>query len=117
MDKRKLALLKLFLNKCDGGYKIFEVSKIFNNIKKYKENFNLLTSDIQYLKQNKFIDVKYLDENNVCLMTLDNSHVLQANIKSDYATNRRHMFYMLLTMILSGAMAFCGAYLAILLTR
>ena len=117
MDKRKLALLKFFLNKCDGGYKVIELSKIYAVIKKYKSNYVLLSGDIEYLRQNKFIDVKYIDENNICLNVLDNSHILHSNLKSEYSVNRKHLFYMFLTMILSGVMAFAGAYLAIILTR
>lgn len=117
MDKRKLMLLKFFLNKCDGGYKVIEVSKIFAAIRKYKNNFNALNDDIQHLKQGKYIDVKYLDENNVCLDILDNSHVLQENIRSERGVNRKHLSFLVLSMVLSGFMAFAGAFLAIIITR
>ena len=117
MDKRKLLLLKYFLNNCESGYKVIETSKIFSSIKKYKGNFQSLSEDINYLKQYKYIDVKYLDETNVCLSILDNSHVLQENIRSDRSVNRKHLCYMFFSMILSGLMAFVGAFLAIILTR
>lgn len=117
MEKRKLRLLRYFLNKCCDGYRVLEISKLFTSIKKYKSNFELLSSDIDFLKHHQYIDVKYLDESNICLKILDNSHVLQDNLKSNKSFNRRYTLFMLLTMIASGVMAFIGAFLAIILIR
>lgn len=117
MEKRKLTLLRYLLNNCDSGYKVIDVEKIVSAIKKYKRNFALLNEDIQYLSQHKYIDVKYIDELNICLSILDNTHVFQDNIKSDRSINRRYIISLLISMLFSGVMAFVGAFLAILLTR
>lgn len=117
MDKKKLLLLKLFLNRCDGGYKVIELSHILTSIKKYKGNVAQLTRDINYLSQYKYIDVKYLDDINVCLSILDNSHVFQENMRSDRAINKKYLTSLILTSIFSGIMAFVGAFLAIMILR
>lgn len=117
MEKRKLLLLKYFLNNCDEGYKVLEISKIFSSIKKYKGDFDILNSDIHFLSQNKYLDVKYLDENNVCLSILDNSHIMQENIRSDRSINRKFAMAFVISSISSGVMAFLGAFLAIILIR
>ena len=117
MDKRKLLLLKYLLNHCDSGYKVLEISKILSSIKKYKGNNEILASDINYLCQYKFIDVKYLDEINVCLSILDNSHVFQENMRSNSAINKKYLLSLLLTSVFSGIMAFVGAFLAIIILR
>jgi hypothetical protein len=117
MEKRKILLLRYLLNNCDSGYKVLDVSKIFFSIKVYRDNFEELSSDIEFMSQRKYIDVKYLDEKSICVSMLDNSHILQENIKSDKAVNRKYMISVLINMVLSGVMAFVGAFLAIIITR
>lgn len=117
MDKRKLKLLKFLLNHCDSGYKVLDISKIFLTIKKYKNNFNELSSDIEFLGKRKYIDVKYLDESSLCVSILDNSHILQENLRSDRSVSRKYMISLLTNMIVSGVMAFIGAFLAIIILR
>jgi len=112
-----MLLLKYFLTNCDNGYKVLEVSKIFDDIRKYKRNFQSLSDDIKFLAQQKLIDVKYIDENNLCVCTLDNSRIIQENIKSDRLINRKYSMMLFINMVLSGVMAFAGAFLAIILLR
>lgn len=112
MDKRKLILLKYLMNKCKEGYLIFDVAKIFFAIKKYKRNFDLLEKDIEYLKSLGYIDVKYIDNQNICLCILDNSKILQENIKNESSTQKKFVFYMIVTAVASGIMAFAGSFLA-----
>ena len=117
MDKRKLHLLKYLLNTCDNGYKVVEVQKIFASNKKYKNNFAILQEDVNFLKSYKFIDVKYLDETNICLSILDNTRIFQENLKSERGTRKGYIISLLVNMLFSGVMAFIGAFLAIILTR
>jgi len=112
MDKRKTLLLKYLISHCKEGYWILDIAKIFSAIKKYKNNFEQLEKDIEYLKSLNFIDVKYLDEESICLSILDNSRILQANLKNDSTTQKKFMLYMIISAIISGFMAFAGAFLA-----
>lgn len=117
MDKRKLLLLKYLLNNCDNGYKVLEVSKIFDKLRKYKSDFQLLQEDINVLKQYKYVDVKYIDEINLCLAVLDNTRIFQENLRIQRGTSRGYWLSLTMNMIVSGVMAFLGAFLAIILIR
>ena len=117
MDKRKLLLLKYLLNNCSDGYKVLDTHKLMSSIKKYKQNYKLLEEDINYLKSRKYLDLKYIDENNLCLSVLDNSRILQENLKMDSSTKKEILGITMLTMFISGAMAFLGAFLAIILFK
>lgn len=114
MEKRKLKLLKFFLNNCSNGYKVLDVSKIYQAIRSYKKTgWQSLLADIEHLKQCKYIDVKHIDENNICLCILDNSHVFQENLRSDKAVNRKYLISLAVSAMLCGIMSFLGAFLAI----
>ena len=115
MDKRKLLLLKYLINNCSDGYKVIEVSTIFSSIKKYKDDYESLEADIMFLKSRKYIDLKYIDENNMCLIVLDNSRVLQENIKIEKGNKKDLIAMMFITAISSGIMAFIGSFIAIML--
>ena len=117
MDRRKIKLLKYFLNNCEDGYKVIEVSKLFQAIKRYMSNFKMLEEDMDFLKKYKYIDVKYIDEVNICVCVLDNSYIFQENIKSNKGTNKKYILTTLISMIFSGVMAFLGAFIAVLLLR
>lgn len=117
MNRRKLKLLKYFLNHCDDGYKVLEIKNITKIIRKYKYNLKLFEQDIEFLKKNKFIDVKYIDNIELCVAILDNSHILQENLKSEMSVNRKYLITTIINIIFSGLMAFIGAFLAIIMTR
>lgn len=117
MEKRKLVLLKYLIENCGDGYKVLDIKKIFNKIKKYKNNFNMLSKDLNYLSQHKYVDLKHIDESNICVCILDNSHVYQDNLKSDKLANRKYLISVVINMVVSGIMAFAGAFLAIILIR
>ena len=117
MDKRKLLLLKYLIRNCADGYKVIEINTIFSSIKKYKNNYDTLEADIMFLKSRKYIDLKYIDENNVCLFVLDNSRILQENIKIEKGNKKDLIVMMFITAISSGIMAFIGSFIAMMLFR
>lgn len=112
MEKRKLLLLNYFMNNSSEGYFILDVAKIFSKIKKYKGSFDLFKNDVEYLKGLNYIDVKYLDNDSICMSIMDNSRIYQANIKNESSMQKKISFYMFLSAILSGVMAFAGALIA-----
>ena len=117
MDRRKLSLLKFFLNNCNDGYKVIDITKIFEKNRKYKSIHKLLEEDIEFLKKYKYIDVKYFDEISICVAIQDNSHIFEENLKSERSVNRKAILTMIVSMLFSGFMAFWGAFLAIIITR
>ena len=112
MDKRKLLLLKFLLNNCGEGYKVLDTTKIMDVFKKYKNNYSSLERDVDYLKQMNYIDLKYIDEQSLCLAIKDNSRILQENLKVNRSSKKEYLLLMILTMLLSGMMAFIGGFLA-----
>ncbi|MBE5757548.1 MAG: hypothetical protein E7345_01275 [Clostridiales bacterium] len=112
MNKRRLALLKYLLNNCGDKYKIFDTSKLLTINRKYKNNFTLFSEDVKYLKQMNFIDVKYIDEVNVCLLVLGSSIVMQENLKKEHKLAKRDVYIMLFTALLCGITSFIGCVLA-----
>ena len=117
MDRRKLLLLKYLLNNCNEGYKVLETKKALSSLKKYKSNYSLFESDIEYLKQMNYIDLKYIDNTNLCLCIKDNTRILQENIKIEKGNKRQLLVSLILTLFVSGVMSFVGAFLAIIITR
>ena len=112
MEKRKLLLLKYLMNHSKEGYFILDIAKIFCKLKKYKTNFELFKSDIEYLKSLNYIDVKYLDNDSICLSIMDNSRIYEANIKNESAMHKKFTIHLVITTIVSGIMAFIGSFLA-----
>ena len=94
-----------------------ECGTILKSIKSYKNNFELLKKDMNYLNQYKYIDLKYIDQDNVCLIIKDDSRIIQENLKVGSFTNIQMFYFLLLFSILSGVFAFIGAGLAILILR
>lgn len=115
MNKRKLLLLRYFLNNCDNGYRVIDVSKIFLEVKKYKGDYTQLEEDVNFLKTYKYIDVKYMDNANICLCVLDDSKIFQENLKVSRTQHIGQVTAIFLTAILSGVMAFLGGFLAVIL--
>ena len=117
MDKRKILLLKYLLNNCSEGYKVLETKKVLSSLKKYKSDYKLFETDIEYLRQMNYVDLKYIDHENLCLCIKDNSRIMQENIKIERCNRRQLVLSLLLSVFVSGIMSFVGAFLAILLTR
>lgn len=115
MDKRKLLLLKYLTSHSGDGYKILETKVVLSSIKKYKNDYKTLSKDINFLKSRKYIDLKYIDEDNMCLMVLDNSRILQENIKIEKGNKKDLLTMMIITALASGFMAFVGSFLAIMI--
>lgn len=112
MDKRKIKLLKYLLDTCENGYKVLEISSIFKSIKAYKNNYDILLEDINYLKLKNYIDLKYIDNENVCLAIMDSSKLLKEDFKVEGKTRKDLYIWMFVTMLGSGIMAFIGALIA-----
>lgn len=115
MDKRKILLLKYLSKECGESYKVMDCANILKAIKLYKNNFDGLKKDIEFLAHRNFVDLKYLDKDNVCLAIKDNSRVLQENLKIEKGFNKKLTLMFVVFSLVSGVFAFLGAMLAIIL--
>lgn len=117
MDRKKIILLK-FLNKnCGEGYKVLDTQKVLKTIKQYKGNFKLLKSDIEYFSKRRYIDLKYLDENNMCLTIQENLHILEENLRVEERLKNKFVSMLIIFSIVSSITSFVGAFLALMLIR
>ncbi len=117
MDKRKLILLKYLLEHSGDGYKVLDTNEVINAIGKYKGDYQQFEIDIYALKSLGYIDLKYIDQDNLCLSISDNSHVFQENMKIQHISRRSNRMFIIMNMLLSGLMAFIGAFLACIIFR
>lgn len=115
MNKRRILLLKYLLSNSSDGFKIYDTQEVMASLKKYKNNFDLFQEDVKYLSKMKYIDVKYIDDMNLCLSMLGNSLILQENIRGASKTCKREVFMMLITALLCGTMSFIACVIAIIL--
>lgn len=117
MNKRKLLLLKYLLQRCESGYKIVETPKVIAYLKKHKATYDILVEDINFLQTYKYIDLKYIDESNICYTVLDNTRILQENLKLEKSAHKGYLSVLIINIFVSGLMAFIGAFLAVLVLR
>ena len=115
LDKQNYKIIKSLQKMCpDGSYKVFDIIDLTKSINVKKEAFY---NDLKYLKDNEFIDIKYTDETDVCLCILPKARQLEEDEKSKKYSHFNIMKVMLLSGILSGIMAFLGAFVAMLIIK
>ncbi len=117
MDKKKIILLKYLTKNCGDGYRVLETKKVLSAMRKYKGDFDALKTDIEYFAKRKYVDLKYLDENSICLTIQDNLHILEENLKVEEKSRKRFESMLIIFSCVSCVMAFLGAFLAILICR
>lgn len=117
MDKKKVSLLKYLTKNCSDTYKVLETKKVLNSMKKYKGDFNSLKADIEYFAKRRYIDLKYLDEENMCLTIQDNLHILEENLKVEENLRKKFVSMLIIFSCFSCVMAFVGAFLALIIFR
>ena len=113
MDKQIVKLINKLLKLCDSdGYKVLEYTQLSDSSK-----IESLKSDLEYLKEHEYIDVKYSDESVVCLSVLNKAKQIeeQSDIKRFSVSQITKMLF--LSGVFSGIMAFIGAFVAMLILK
>ena len=115
LDKECLKLMKKFNKLSDNGsYKVFEWQDLSAIVSLKVES---LKQDVKHLSQNGLIDVKYLDDKQVCLSVLPRGRELNEEHEMLLYSHKTLMKVMLWSGLFTGFMAFIGAFLAILVGR
>lgn len=119
MDKRTEKLLKIINELCnEGSYKVVEVSEVLSKLPK---KFNLSVEDLQnmvkYLEERDYIDVKFIDDKNMCVSSLPKGRLHFENILSQNKITNAYKKLFICSIIVSGVMSFLGAFLAILILK
>lgn len=116
MDKRKINLLKYLLKECGEECKVLDTTNVLNKNKTYK-SYEQIKKDIEFFSQRRYVDLKYIDKDNICLCMLDNSRILQENLKIESNIVKKFVSMLLVFTICSLVTSFIGAGLAILIFR
>lgn len=115
IDKQNLKIIKQLQKLCaDGSYKVFELDELIKSLGIKKDALN---NDLKYLKDNEYIDIKYADDNVVCLCILPKSRQVEEQENSKKYSHFNIMKVMLISGIFSGIMAFFGAFVAMLIIK
>ncbi len=95
LDKLNMNLIKNLNNLCEdsAAYKILDISQILDKMAKFKLDYTILNNNLTYLQEHEFIDIKYLDENEVCLAMLPKARVHAEEIKA--SNKEKNKFYKL----------------------
>lgn len=119
MDKLTEKLLKIINDIVkDGNYKVIENSEILSKMpKKHNLSIDDLKNMIKYLTERDYIDVKFIDDKNLCVASLPKGRLHFENILNQTKTTSAYRKLFLASMLVSGIMAFLGAFLAVFLFK
>ena len=115
LDKQNLKIVKKLNKLCEGGtYKVFEYQQL---TKDFNSKQTSIKNDLNYLKENEYIDIKYSDDSVVCLCLLPKARQVQEDLKTPRYSFTAIMKMLLISGIFSGIMAFLGAFIATLIIK
>lgn len=119
MDKITERILKIINTFChDATYKIIENDDILSKLpKKYKLNVEDLKNIIHYLQERDYINVKFVDDKNMCVSSLPKGRLHFENILNQNKITNSYRRLFLISITVSGIMSFLGAFLAIILFK
>lgn len=119
LDKISAKLIKV-LNKLSvkNTYNVLELREILNNLQdKNKMDEEVLLKNLEYLAEREFIDIKYSDENEVCLCLLPKSRRVGDEMEEIAKIKKNYISLAIISSIFGFAFAFLGAFLAIILFK
>ena len=115
LDKQNYKIISKLQKLCpDGSYKVFDIEELCSL---FNLNKDALDNDFKHLKDNEFIDIKYSDDNVICLCLLPKSRQLEEQEKIKKYSYVNIMKVLLISGIFSGLMAFLGAFVAMLIIK
>lgn len=115
LDKKTNAVLHLLSEQAGEGYNVLEKRALLQQIpEKFALDMHGFCSIISFLKEQKYIDVKYHDKDTICLSVTEKTrNYLQGWKESTGTKLSNNQFVSLLLCV--GACAFVGAFVAMLL--
>ena len=115
MDKQNTKLVKYLSNSSDGyNYKVFEFKDLCRDLRRDKSS---LKQDLQYLNINDYVDIKYQDDEVVCLCLLSKSRQIEEQDNNKIYGLSVITKDILISGIFNAIMAFLGAFVAVLIIR
>lgn len=101
IDKRASMLLDYINEECsDGVYKIFTVDELINSLpKKLRTDFDGIKADIEYLAEHEFINCKYGDDTQFCLVPLNKGRLFEETTTDKKKDKRAFVMFVLFSCI------------------
>ena len=120
LDKLNTKIIRVLNSMCDNSstYKILSLSDIIQKVGKgSKMDIESLTKNLEFLSGRDYIDIKYIDEKDVCLALLSKARIHDEEVEG--VKKEKQKYYKLATFssIVSAVAAFLGAFLAIVLFK
>ncbi len=120
LDKLNNKLIKVLNEMCDNSstYKILTLSDIIDKLgKNFKVDIESLTKNFDYLCSRDYIDVKYIDEKDVCLAMLSKARLHDEEMHNLRKEKLRYLRLATISSICSALSAFIGGFLAFVLFK
>ena len=102
----------------DGNYKVLELEEIQGLLpRKYQFSSKDLQTMLKYLSEHDYIDVKFVDNKNLCVSTLPKGRVEMENQIKEDKTSTTYKRLFIASIVVSGLMSFIGAFVATILLK
>ncbi len=117
LDKKTAKTLKVLNSICEEDtYKVIDYNSLIEKFpNRFKTSKEALDQNLEYLKAGQYIDIKYAENDTYCLSVLPKGRMVLEDEGRENKTMKRINKMFILSIIISGAMAFLGAFLAIFL--
>jgi len=111
LDKLCKKILKILEKLCNlNSYSIIEINEILQLLSLDVE-MDVLCKYIKFLSDNEYIDVKYMDDKQVCLAILPKAKGIEEEAKEDKKLYAKCIRMMIISSLLSLIFGFVGAFL------
>ena len=118
LDKFGLKLLNILLSTSENSeYVVISFEEIKSKFTKKEINDTILENTINYLNNNGYIKIKYIDEIEMCYAVLSKARQESENFLIEKKSKKSAGKLMVLNIILSCISAFVGAFMAILIVH
>lgn len=109
LDKTNVKFLTKLNKLCAGTYKVFEKPELAGELGIKQE---VLDNTLKFFQERQYIDIKYADENVVCLTVLPKAFgEIEIKEGGDF-TQKKLVKFMLFNCLFSAVSAFIGAFIA-----
>ncbi len=112
LDKKSFKILSQLNKMCNNTYKVFEKTELQNLFKVSNE---ALVNHLNFLSERQLIDVKYQDENVICLCVLPKALTEMEGKADEEGYYKKFTKIMYFTCLFSAISAFLGAFVAVLI--
>ncbi len=117
LDKRNAKLLHALYQICDNNYKVIEFGDIVTRLPlKYRLDTELI-NDLKYLAEHGYIDIRYFDNEVVCMCMLTKGKLCNEEMEQDAKRKKKSTMTIIALGIMCAVCAFIGSLLGVILSR